>query len=65
MPHAPLTAEQIADYRRDGFVLARSLFDDEEIQLLRRAAKEDKDLDDHSYSKADGEGGKVYVAQLK
>jgi ectoine hydroxylase len=57
-----LDAQQIADFHRDGYVLVRNLFDAEEIGLLRRAAKEDKQLDDHSYSKADGEGGQVRLS---
>jgi ectoine hydroxylase len=43
-------------------VLVRGLFDSEEIGLLRRAAKEDKALDDHGYGKADAEGGVVRLA---
>ena len=33
-----------------------------EIALLRRAAKEDKALDDHSFGRADGEGGVVRLS---
>jgi ectoine hydroxylase-related dioxygenase (phytanoyl-CoA dioxygenase family) len=62
MPSAPLNAQQIADYRRAGYVMVRSLFDAEEIDLLRRAAKEDKQLDDHAFGKADGEGGQVRLS---
>ncbi len=57
-----LNDQQIADYHRDGYLMCRSLFDTEEIDLLRRAAKEDKDLDDHSFGRADGEGGKVRLS---
>jgi ectoine hydroxylase len=62
MPPVPLNAEQIANYHRDGYVMCRSFFSVEEIDLLRRAAKEDKELDDHSYGKADGEGGQVRLS---
>jgi len=58
----PLRAEEVAPYERDGYVLARGLFDGREIDLLRRAAKEDKALDDHSFGRADGEGGVVRLS---
>jgi len=35
------------------------LFDKEEVGLLQRAAKEDRELDQHSFAKRDGEGGTV------
>jgi len=38
------------------------MFDPEEIGLLRRAAKEDKALDDHSFGRKDGEGGQVRLS---
>lgn len=59
---AALSAEDLARYHRDGFLLAREFFDREEIDLLRRAAKEDHELDRHSYGKADGEGGTVRLS---
>ncbi|WP_182870955.1 phytanoyl-CoA dioxygenase family protein [Rhodopirellula sp. JC639] len=49
-------------YRRDGFLLRKSLFDAEEIDLLRRSAREDKQLDDHAFGRADGEGGTVRLS---
>ena len=57
-----LTQEQIKSYRHDGFLNIRSLFDSEAIELLRKTAKEDKVLDDHSYGKDDGEGGNVRLS---
>ncbi|MFK8110654.1 MAG: phytanoyl-CoA dioxygenase family protein, partial [Rubripirellula sp.] len=50
------------DYGRDGYLLQKGLFDSEEIGLLRRAAKEDKQLDDHSFGREDGEGGTVRLS---
>jgi len=41
MSAAPLNQEQLAQYQERGYVLARGLFDAEEIALLRRAAAED------------------------
>lgn len=57
-----LTDDQLADYAREGFVIARGFFDTEEIDLLRRAAKEDRALDEHSFGRADGEGGTVRLS---
>ncbi len=57
-----LTDEQIARYHRDGYVLAASLFDAEEIDLLRRAAKQDHELDRRAFGRADGEGGTVRLS---
>ena len=62
MASGPLNSSQIAEYVERGFVLARGMFDPEEIGLLRRAAKEDKALDDHSFGRKDGEGGQVRLS---
>ena len=55
MARGPLAAAELATYPRDGFALARGLFDAREVGLLHRAAKEDKALDDHSFGRRDGE----------
>jgi ectoine hydroxylase-related dioxygenase (phytanoyl-CoA dioxygenase family) len=57
-----ITAAQLADYRRDGYIVLPGLFDAEEIELLRRAAKEDKALDDNAFGRADGAGGSVRLS---
>ena len=62
MATGPLKDETMKQYERDGYVLARSMFDGEEIKLLRRAAKEDRELDQHSFGKGDGEGGTVRLS---
>jgi ectoine hydroxylase-related dioxygenase (phytanoyl-CoA dioxygenase family) len=62
MASGPLNSSQITEYAERGFVLARGMFDPEEIGLLRRAAKEDKALDDHSFGRKDGEGGQVRLS---
>ncbi|NIP84443.1 MAG: phytanoyl-CoA dioxygenase family protein, partial [Planctomycetales bacterium] len=54
-----LDAEALAAYQRDGYLLIRQLFDRTEIDLLRRAAKEDRELDQHAFGRQDGAGGKV------
>jgi hypothetical protein len=62
MALGPLSDEQAREYQQRGFVLVTRMFDDEEIGLLGRAAREDKTLDDHAFGKADGEGGKVRLS---
>ncbi len=62
MAHGPITDAQIHEYEAQGCVLARGFFDAEEIGLLRRAAKEDRQLDQHSFGRADGEGGVVRLS---
>jgi hypothetical protein len=57
-----LTPEDVSHYEVDGYCVARSLFAADEIDLLRRAAKEDHELDRHSVGRADGEGGTVRLA---
>ena len=43
-------------------MLARGLFEPDEIALLARAAHEDRALDQHSFGRADGEGGTVRLS---
>ena len=62
MSEGPLSGEQLATYERDGYVILPGLFDEEEVGLLARAAKEDRELDSHSFRKADGEGGTVRLS---
>jgi hypothetical protein len=57
-----LSDAAVAEYRRRGFYLARRFFDPDEIDLLRRAAKEDHELDKRSFGRADGEGGTVRLS---
>ncbi|QEG01765.1 1-deoxypentalenic acid 11-beta-hydroxylase [Stieleria maiorica] len=59
---APIPHLDREQYQRDGFLLRKSLFDAEEIDLLRRSAREDKQLDDHAFGRADGEGGTVRLS---
>ena len=62
MRSGPLSQDQLADFERDGFIVVPKLFDAEEIDLLLRAAKEDRALDEHSFGRADGEGGTVRLS---
>src|SRR3981081_3115839 len=62
MPHSSLSDELVAEYREKGYTLAKGFFERDEIELLRRAAKEDRELDQHSFARGDGEGGQVRLA---
>ncbi|MFO0849310.1 MAG: phytanoyl-CoA dioxygenase family protein [Gemmataceae bacterium] len=62
MPAHILTDAEVKQYHDDGYVLAKGLFDAEEIGLLARAAKEDNELDKRSFGRADGEGGVVRLS---
>lgn len=62
MARFAVTDDEVARYREDGYVLVRSMLDSEEIGLLGRAAREDRVLDQHSFGKADGEGGTVRLS---
>jgi ectoine hydroxylase len=62
MPPHVLTDDQAARYHADGSVLLKGFFDAEETDLLRRAAKEDHELDRRAFGRADGEGGKVRLS---
>lgn len=64
MASAPrqLDDAQLDHYRREGYCIARGFFAATEIDLLRRAAKEDRELDQHSFGRADGEGGTVRLS---
>ena len=43
-------------------MVSKEFFDREEVELLRRAAKEDRELDQHSFTRGDGEGGEVRLS---
>jgi len=57
-----LTKNQIDEFSTDGFIQIKGLFDAEEIEMLRSTAHADRELDSHSFSRADGEGGKVRLS---
>ena len=54
-----LTQEQIQSYHDDGYLIVKSLFDAEETELLRRTAVADRQMNQKSFGRADGEGGTV------
>lgn len=57
-----ISQDQLNDFKRDGFILLKSLFDKEEIDLLKKTAVEDRELDKHSFGRADGEGGTIRLS---
>src|SRR6185312_13229073 len=62
MASGPISNTRLKEYEQNGFVLEKGMFDAGEIDLLRRAAKEDRELDQHSFGRADGEGGTVRLS---
>jgi ectoine hydroxylase len=62
MANRPLSSDQLREYAVQGYTVARGFFNSDEIKLLRRAAKEDRELDQHSFSRGDGEGGEVRLS---
>ncbi|MGI8961470.1 MAG: phytanoyl-CoA dioxygenase family protein [Bryobacteraceae bacterium] len=62
MATGPFKDNRLDEYQRNGFVLVKGMFDAEEIDLLRRAAKQDRELDQHSFGRGDGEGGIVRLS---
>ena len=57
-----LSAASVSDFRLRGHHLARGLFTRNEIDLLSRSAREDNELDQRSFGRADGEGGVVRLS---
>jgi len=57
-----LSKDQMKQFKEDGFILHKGLFDAEETEMLRSTAHADRELDKHSFSRADGEGGKVRLS---
>lgn len=62
MPDFQLSATQVADFHRDGYLLARTLFDAEEMDIMRGAAKADAALRQNAYSVDDGQGAAIKLA---
>ena len=62
MARGRLTPDEVRRYHADGYVLVRGMFDKAEIDLLHRSAKQDKALDDHSFGRADDQGGVVRLS---
>jgi ectoine hydroxylase len=56
MSNSPLSAQQVAEFHRDGYVIVRAMFDAEEMDILRGAAKADAAIKEHAYLVDDGKG---------
>ena len=52
----------LSDYKENGFLIARSLFSNEEIELLGQTARADNAMDKSSTSRDDGDGNAVRLA---
>jgi ectoine hydroxylase len=57
-----LTDEQLKAYAEDGYLLVRGMLNQKEVEMLGRSAREDRVLDQHSFGRADGEGGTVRLS---
>jgi ectoine hydroxylase len=62
MAKGAIAADLVARYHADGYVLVGGMLDAIETALLSRAAREDRMLDEKSFSKSDGEGGQVRLS---
>jgi len=57
-----LSAEQIEQYHRDGYFIAKQVFDGEEVALLTGAMERDPSVAEHILVRADGAGGGTRIA---
>jgi ectoine hydroxylase len=62
MAKGPISDPEVRSYNKDGYVLVKHMLDAEEISLLGRTARADRVLDQHSFGRADGEGGTVRLS---
>ncbi len=62
MSALPLSAEELAAYQRDGYLLARKLFDAEEMELLLAYARQDDALTASAYGRRDSAGRETRLA---
>jgi len=58
----PLTPDELAEYREQGLLVQRGLFEPDEVALLLEAATSDAALDEHAFGRDDGEGGNVRLS---
>jgi hypothetical protein len=57
-----LTQEQAAQFLRDGFVVAKAFFDDEEMGIIKAFAKADRETQDKAVLRKDAHGGAAKLA---
>ena len=58
----PLSHDTLARYEQDGYLVIDNLFDQEEIDLLRRIARADRRLTQEAAGRRDGQGGVVKLS---
>jgi ectoine hydroxylase-related dioxygenase (phytanoyl-CoA dioxygenase family) len=51
-----LTPAQVADFHRDGYLLVKGMFDEEETRMMRDAARGDSGVASHAYDVRDASG---------
>lgn len=56
------TKQQIDDYEEDGYIILKSLLTKKEVSHLREKAKNDRELDRHSFKRDDGAGAEVRLS---
>lgn len=61
-PQGKFTREQIAEYHKNGFVILKGLLNPKEVELLRKKAKSDREMDNHSFQRDDGTGAKIRLS---
>ena len=52
----PLTEKQVEQFQRDGYLIVKKMFDKEEMEMLLRTAKADRELTNHSFASKDTAG---------
>ena len=62
MSKLEVSQEQIADFHRDGYLVVRELFDQQEMAGLLAYAKGDQALDEEAYVRRDAAGGTTRLA---
>jgi len=62
MTHSIFSADQWAEFQLNGYVLARGLFDSEEIDLMTRAIEQDPQLQNSLYARKDAQGKATMMA---
>ena len=56
-----ISEEQVSSFQEDGYIIVQGLFDAEEADILRAAARADQSFKDNAYDLKDGEGGKAQL----
>ncbi|MDZ4781142.1 MAG: phytanoyl-CoA dioxygenase family protein [Planctomycetia bacterium] len=62
MSAGPLTPDELAQYQRDGFILVRKLFHDDEMSRLLEFAQQDPALSASAYGRKDATGMETKLA---